>query len=196
MHLMNKELNMARKLTKQELTGISVLVSKNRDSASLQKDTGLSYLDSINLKESIEHLIWELEDENLEEKLVRKFDISFDCDSELLVIKNNETGEEHRIDSDLLHSGDIAAFNIVNRKEEVSNLTRLTSENKNSGDLLMQEDLETLLESDEEFVFANYGTNGYITKADGAEAFNSVCEEVIESFVEFHEAQPNSDMGL
>lgn len=36
-------------LTKEELRGIYALIIENRDSAKLQRASGLSYLDSINL---------------------------------------------------------------------------------------------------------------------------------------------------
>ena len=50
---------------------------------------------------------------------------------------------------------------------------------------LMREDLETLQNSDEEYVFGNYGTNGFITKEEDIEEFNRVCQELIESFTSY-----------
>ena len=184
-------------LTKDELTGIMTLVAKNRDSGSLQQDSGLSYLDSINLKGKIEDLIKDIKLKEQEEKLAQRFDISFESGGiDYLVVKDNQSGITHKMDVELLYSGDIAEYNIVDRENEISNIEGYISECKDDNIYLMREDLQTLNNAaDEEFVLAYYGTNGFITKADGAKSFNEACEELVDSFVEFNSKPDDLDMG-
>lgn len=55
-------------LTKQELITLRILVGKNRDSAKLQKDTKMSYIESINFGNKLDRMIEEKEREEWAEK--------------------------------------------------------------------------------------------------------------------------------
>ena len=49
----------------------------------------------------------------------------------------------------------------------------------------MREDLEYLRESRAEYIFGNYGSNGFIAKDVDMPEFNKVCQELIESFTSY-----------
>ena len=53
----------------------------------------------------------------------------------------------------------------------------------------MREDLETLRESSEDYVFTYYGTNGFICKDIDIKEFNKVCQELIESFIAYQNGE-------
>lgn len=173
-------------LTKQELIALRILVGKNRDSAKLQKDTKMSYIESINFGNKLDRMIEEKEREEWSEKQKDNYDISYDYDSQEMVIQDNINDIEYRIDSNLVDDQIIAPYYIENAEDYADELERIMipQARTESDRELMREDLETLRNTDEEYVFGNYGTNGFITKEEDIEEFNRVCQEIIESYQE------------
>ena len=76
-------------LTKNELLGLTALVTENRDSAKLQKISDIGYIDSINLKAKLLEMISDIEKSEWAEKQKDIYDISFDSDAEEMVINDN-----------------------------------------------------------------------------------------------------------
>ena len=169
--------------TKNELIAISILVVENKNSANLQKSSNLSYMESINLGNKIDTMIEEMRQAEYLKSQKRNYDIEFDYDTQEMIIQDNINDIEYRINSNLVDDEKIAPYYIVNVENEADELERiLIPEARSESDReLMREDLETLQNSDDEYVFGNYGTNGFITKED-IEEFNRVCQELIESF--------------
>lgn len=124
-----------------------------------------------------------------------KFEVSFDYEGEqYLVVKNTEANKEFKIPVDLLHNGEIAEYNIINRAEEIGELERMIGEAHggafneacNESEIqMMRDDLDTLMDSSEEYVLANYGTNGFITKASDIKEFNEACQELVDSYLKY-----------
>lgn len=173
--------------TKNELIAISILVVENKNSAKLQKSSNLSYMESINLGNKIDTMIEEMRQAEYLKSQKRNYDIEFDYDTQEMIIQDNINDIEYRINSNLVDDEKIAQYYIVNVENEADELERiLIPEARSESDReLMREDLETLQNSDDEYVFGNYGTNGFITKEDDIEAFNKVCLEIIESYREY-----------
>jgi hypothetical protein len=169
--------------TKEELIAISILVVENKNSAKLQKSSNLSYMESINLGNKIDKILEEIKQAEWQESQKSNYDIEFDYDTQEIVIQDNLNSIEYRIDNNIVDNGLIAPYYVVNRENEADELERIMiPEARTESDReLMREDLETLQNSDDEYVFGNYGTNGFITKED-IEEFNRVCQELIESF--------------
>lgn len=173
--------------TKTELIAISILVEENKKSAKLQKSSNLSCKESIDLGYKIENMLEEIRQAEYQESKKSNYDIDFDYGKQEMIIQDNLNDIEYRIDSNLVDDSKIAPYYIVNRENEADELERIMipearSENDKE---LMREDLETLQNSEEEYVFGNYGTNGFITKEEDIEEFNRVCLEIIESYTSY-----------
>lgn len=177
--------------TKEELIAITILVVENKNSAKLQKSSNLSYMESINLGNKIDKMIEEIKQAEWQESLKGNYDIEFDYGTQEIIIIDNINDEEYRIDSNLVNDELIAPYNVVNRENEVDELERIMiPEARTESDReLMREDLKTLQNSDDEYVFGNYGTNGFITKEEDIEEFNRVCQELIESYKNYTNSQ-------
>ena len=172
-------------LTKNELLGLTALVTENRDSAKLQKISDIGYIDSINLKVKLLEMISDIEKSEWAEKQKDIYDISYDYDSEEMVIKDNQNDVEYRIHRNLVDNVLVAQYHIVNAESEADELETLIPEAKcESTKELMREDLETLRECEDEFAIGYYGTNGFVTKESDIEEFNKICLEIIESYQE------------
>ena len=173
--------------TKEELIAITILVVENKNSAKLQKSSNLSYMESINLGNKIDKMLEEIKQAEWQESQKSNYDIEFDYDTQEMVIQDNLNSIEYRIDNKLIDDGLIAPYYVVNRENEADELERIMiPEARTESDReLMREDLETLQNSDEEYVFGNYGTNGFITKEEDIEEFNRVCLEIIESYTSY-----------
>lgn len=171
-------------LTKNELLGLSALVTENRDSAKLQKISSIDYIDSINLRAKLLEMIEEIERKEWQEKQKDLYDISFDYDTQEMVIYDNQNDVEYRIPSHLVDSGKIAQYYIVDAENEADELeSYMIPEAKSEYDkALMREDLETLKNCQDEFAFGYYGTNGFVTKESNIEEFNKICLELIEDY--------------
>jgi len=180
-------------LTTNELNVVLALVIENQDSAKLQKITGMDYMQSIDLKNKINDMISISQQEEKDKDLKDKYNVSFEYgDIGQLVVQDVEADKTYKMNIDLLHNGDIAEYNIVDRDNEISCLESMISECKSDSDReLMREDLQTLQSSTEEYVIANYSTNGFLTKEDDVQAFNKACQELIESYQEFTEQDRN-----
>ena len=172
--------------TKEELIAITILVVENKNSAKLQKSSNLSYMESINLGNKIDKMLEEIKQAEWQESQKCNYDIEFDYDTQEMVIQDNLNGIEYRIDNNLVDNGLIAPYYVVNRENEADELERIMiPEARTESDReLMREDLETLQNSDDEYVFGNYGTNGFITK-ENIEEFNKVCQEIIDSYTSY-----------
>lgn len=177
--------------TKDELIAITILVVENKNSAKLQKSSNLSYMESINLGNKIDKMLEEIKQAEWQESQKGIYDIEFDYGTQEIIIIDNINNNEYRIDSNLVDDGLIAPYYIVNRENEASELERIMiPEARTESDReLMREDLETLQNSEEEYVFGNYGTNGFITKEEDIEEFNRVCRELIESFTSYQNGE-------
>ena len=173
-------------LTKNELLGLTALVVENRDSAKLQKISDIGYIDSINLKAKLLEMISDIEKSEWAEKQKDIYDISYDYNSQEMVIKDNRNDVEYRIHRDLVDNDLVEQYNIVNAESEADELERIMiPEARSESDReLMREDLETLRNCEDEYAFGNYGTNGFITKQSDIEEFNKICLEIIESYQE------------
>lgn len=173
-------------LTKNELLGLTALVVENRDSAKLQKISDIGYIDSINLKAKLLDMISDIEKSEWAEKQKDVYDISYDYNSQEMVIKDNRNDVEYRIHRDLVDNDLVAQYHIVNAESEADEIERIMiPEARSESDReLMREDLETLRECEDEYAFGNYGTNGFVTKESDIEEFNKICLEIIESYQE------------
>ncbi|MFX4241082.1 hypothetical protein ACOL3H_11910 [Aliarcobacter butzleri] len=172
--------------TKNELLGICALVTENRDSAKLQRISKISYTESINLRTKILEMLDNMDKQKWLEKQKDNYDISYDYDSQKMVIQDNINDIEYRIDSNLVDNQIIVPYYIENAEDYADELERIMipQARSESDKELMREDLETLRNTDEEYVFGNYGTNGFITKESDIEEFNKICREMIESYQE------------
>ena len=173
--------------TKEELTAIAILVVENKNSAKLQKSSNLSYMESINLGNKIDTMIDDMKKAEWLESQKRNYDIEFDYETEEMVIQDNINDIEYRIDRNLVDDQKIAPYYIENAEDYADELEKIMipQARTESDRELMREDLETLRNTDEEYVFGNYGTNGFITKEEDIEEFNRVCQEIIDSFNEY-----------
>ena len=174
-------------LTKNELLGLTALVVENRDSAKLQKISDIGYIDSINLKAKLLEMISDIEKSEWAEKQKDIYDISYDYNSQEMVIKDNRNDVEYRIHRDLVDENKVAQYNIENAADYADELERIMiPEARTEWEKeLMREDLETLRNTDEEYAFGNYRTNGFITKEEDIEEFNKVCQEIIDSYTSY-----------
>ena len=181
--------------TKEELIAISILVVENKNSAKIQKSSSLCYMESINLGNKIDTMIDNMKQAEWLESQKRNYNIEFDYETQEMVIQDNINDIEYRIDSNLVDDEKIAPFYIVNAENEADELERIMiPEARSESDReLMREDLETLRNTDEEYVFGNYGTNGFITKEEDIEEFNRVCRELIESFTSYKAENQNEN---
>ena len=173
-------------LTKNELLGLTALVVENRDSAKLQKISDIGYIDSINLKAKLLEMISDIEKSEWAEKQKDIYDISYDYNSQEMVIKDNRNDVEYRIHRDLVDNKKVAQYNIEDAANYADELERIMiPEARSESDReLMREDLETLRECEDEFAIGYYGTNGFVTKESDIEEFNKICLEIIESYQE------------
>jgi hypothetical protein len=181
--------------TKNELIAISILVVENKNSAKLQKSSNLSYMESINLGNKIDTMIESMKQAEWLESQKRNYDIEFDYETQEMVIQDNLNDIEYRIDRSLFDDNKIAPYYIVNVENEADELERIMipEARSESNRELMREDLETLRNTDEEYAFGNYGTNGFITKEEDIEAFNKVCLEIIENYREYIQEKNNEN---
>lgn len=170
-------------LTKQELIALRILVGENRDSAKLQKDTKMSYIESINFGNKLDKMIEAKEREEWAEKQKGIYDISYDYNTQEMVINDNLNSVEYRIHRDLVDSNKVAQYNIINAEDEADELERIMipEARSESERELMREDLETLRDCEDEFAIGYYDTNGFVTKGN-IEEFNKICLEIIESY--------------
>ncbi len=174
--------------TNTELEAIRILVVKTRNSVALQKKTGLGLVEIADIVEKIDTLLREMPTSILEESEKDIYDISYEDD--VMVITDTKNDIEYRIESDLVHDGKVAGYLIEDRDEAISNIESWLSESKSESDkYLMREDLEYLRESREDYVFTNYGTNGFIAKDVDMKEFNKVCQELIESYTSYKEGK-------
>lgn len=182
--------------TDSELESIRKLILENRDSAKLQKASGLGYMDSIKLKGKIDEMIDELNKKAFEKKSKHFYNIEYDSEEQEMIIEDVRNKTTYKIPTSLVDDGKVAAFTIVDVQDEITQLEDiLIPEARNLSDKnLMKEDLATLNDCDDEYVFAYYGTNGFITK-NNIEEFNKVCSDMVESFIEYSKTQ-NTEIKL
>jgi hypothetical protein len=175
---------MTTTLTKNELLGLTALVTENRDSAKLQKISEISYTESINLRAKLLEMIDSIDKAEWIEKQKDLYDISFDYDTQEMVINDNQNDVEYRIHRDLVDNNKVAQYHIVNAEDYADEIERIMiPEARTEWEReLMREDLETLRNCEDEYAFGNYGTNGFITKQSDIEEFNRICLELIEDY--------------
>lgn len=173
--------------TKEELIAISILVVENKNSAKLQKSSNLSYMESINLGNKIDTMIDDMKKAEWLESQKRNYDIKFDYETQEMVIQDNINDIEYRIDRNLVDDQIIPPYYIENAEDYADELERIMipQARTESDRELMREDLETLRNTDEEYVFGNDGTNGFITKEEDIEEFNRICQEIIDSYTSY-----------
>lgn len=173
--------------TKEELEAMRLLVVRTRTNINLQKKTGLDLVKSMELVEKIDILLRDLPSIKLDEEEKDMYDISYD---DVMIITDTQNEIEYRINSDLVHNGKVAGYLIEDRQDAISNIESWLAESKSESDkYLMREDLETLRESSEDYVFTYYGTNGFICKDIDINEFNKICQELIESFTSYQNGE-------
>lgn len=118
---------------------------------------------------------------------IAPYPISFDYDGEQYMIINGV-----RIEAALAHEG-VVDYTVTDRQERVDDLYMWISEAQRdhyrdrSGDIdLMKKDLKTLESSKEEYVLEAYGTNGFVAGDLEPEAFNALCDEILEAAKEHY----------
>lgn len=174
---------MTTTFTNTELEAIRLLVVKTRNSAALQKKTGLGLVEISEIVEKIDTLLREMPSPKLDNSEKDIYDISYD---DVMIITDTQNDIEYKIDADLVHNGKVAGYLIEDRDEAISNIESWLSESKSESDkYLMREDLEYLRESREDYVFTYYGTNGFVAKDVDMPEFNKVCQELIETFTSY-----------
>ena len=113
-----------------------------------------------------------------EPETIKTYNIEFDYDlPQCLVI------DGIRIDEELVHD-EVIAYTISDREERIRDLRQWIAEAQNdlqrqSDVPLMQEDLDTLLASNETYVLEAYSTNGFIAADLEPELFNKTCHEML-----------------
>ncbi len=97
-----------------------------------------------------------------------------------------------RIDTDLVHE-EIISHMVSDREDRISDIRQFIGEaisdysRDRSNDIyLMQQDLDTLLASKEEYVLEAYSTNGFIAADLEPELFQKTCDEMLEAAAEFY----------
>ena len=106
----------------------------------------------------------------------------------------NSDAFEYEIDGFIIPSStweqELCDVRIVDRENEIDELERMIGEthsylgsnpNAEENRRLMQEDLETLRASDEDYVLGFYSTNGFMTPEQNREAFVAKVEELLEA---------------
>lgn len=74
-------------------------------------------------------------------------------------------------------------YYIQERDQYIDDLIQLISEIKSeSKKFLMKEDLKTLMNLEDNFIFLSDSTNEFISKTDDKEEYNNLCEEFIKIF--------------
>lgn len=151
-------------LTKEEIEGLILMVSMNRDSKIMQSKSKIDYLDSITLKNKLNHY---LEASNNGNEIADIFDIS--SDGTMMQIKENSN--IHKIKSEI--------YFFENRNNLISELELLLVERSEELDKeSIRKDLRNLYDIDDEYVISPFDKAGFITKRNIQE-FNKVCKELI-----------------
>lgn len=114
------------------------------------------------------------------------YSISFDCKGEQSLLING-----NRISSNLVHS-EVVTHTVVDREDRIQDLISFISEaqsdSSRAGDrALMQEDLEYLINSDDDYVLEAYATNGFISASSEPELFNRTCDEMILAAIDYYD---------
>lgn len=144
--------------------------------------------------DEIEKKLNELE-VSAKESIENRYNISFEYGGEQsLVIEDIVENKVYNIPSALVDEEKVAPYNIMDRMNRINELEQWIGEcarnGRDSDKELMKDDLEYLEQSSEEYVFENYGTNGFIAKDVEPKAFNDVCKEMIESYEEYLQNAP------
>ncbi len=126
--------------------------------------------------------------EAMGEEEITPYEIEYDSDGEHQLVINRQ-----RIDVDLVHE-EIVAYTVADREERISDLRMWISEAQDDprrqNDVpLMQEDLDTLLESDSEWVLEAYGTNGFVAPDSDPKEFNRICDQMIADARDYYQDQ-------
>lgn len=174
--------------TNTELEGMRILVVKARNSIALQKKTGLGLVEISEIVEKIDTLLRQIPSSKLDDSEKDMYDISIEDD--VYIINDTENDVEYKIDMDLVYDGKIAKYTIEDRDSRIDDLENwIGASSSDSDKYLMREDLEYLRESRAEYVFGNYGSNGFIAKDVDMPEFNKVCQELIESFTSYQNGE-------
>lgn len=81
---------------------------------------------------------------------------------------------------------EISGLSIEYREDRIDDLIQMISESPTHSDkYLMKEDLKTLINSDDEFIFGYYSTNGFITTDSDLEEFIESANKIVNDFKEF-----------
>ena len=174
--------------TNTELEAMRLLVVKTRNSIALQKKTGLGLVQIEQIVEKIDTLLRETTSLPLDESEKDIYDILLD--DEVMIITDTQNEIDYEIDMDLVHNGKIVGYLMEDRDDAISDIESWIGESNSESDkYMMIEDLEYLRESSQDYVFKNYGTNGFIAKDVDMKEFNKVCQELIESFTSYQNGE-------
>ena len=181
--------------TNTELEGMRILVVKARNSIALQKKTGLGLVEISEIVEKIDTLLRQIPSSKLDDSEKDMYDISIEDD--VYIINDTENDVEYKIDMDLVYDGKIAKYTIEDRDSRIDDLENwIGASSSDSDKYLMREDLEYLRESRAEYVFGNYGSNGFIAKDVDMPEFNKVCQELIESFTSYQNGESKWELMI
>lgn len=178
------------KLTKKELLNIKILILQNIDSSKLQKNIDISYSELEIIVNKINEEINSLERKESPEKIKDRYLIK--RENNIMVIVDNITNHIYCINDDLVYQGDIAPYQIENRKDAILDIKTWIAESSEALDKsLMKEDLQILETIEDDYVLSNYNNEGFYTKNNPVE-FNKVCIEIIETYKEYIEKKKMS----
>lgn len=114
------------------------------------------------------------------------YPISFDYEGEQQIIINYV-----RIDTELTHN-EVVAYTVSSREDRISDIRGWIAEaqydhNRRHDVTLMQEDLDTLLASEDEYVLEAIGTNGFIAGDVNPVEFNQACDKMLAAAAAYYQ---------
>jgi hypothetical protein len=119
--------------------------------------------------------------------ITKTYDIQFDYAGEHQIIINGV-----RIDTELVHEGFIN-YTLAEREDRISDIRQWIGEAASDHDrdrshdiYLMQQDLDSLLASKEEYVLEAYGTSGFIAADVEPELFQQTCNAILKAAAAFY----------
>lgn len=100
-----------------------------------------------------------------------------------------------RIELGLVHDG-VIDYTVAEREDRIDFLRQaiheatISDEPRRLADIpLMQQDLDTLLASEDEYVLEAYGTNGFVAGDTDPEEFNAICDDIIAQAAAYYAKQ-------
>ena len=132
----------------------------------------------------------EYENQKHLESLKDIYKLSFNYDTQSIVIEEPEKDATYNIPFSLVDEGKIAQYNVVNVENEIDPLQDyiIPEAKDHASKILMNEDLYILKSTSDEYAFGYYGTNGFTTQESDISEFNNICNELISSFIKYEQS--------